>query len=121
MYLPEMRKCPTGTIERPEKGDGISRYKLDVKDDGWPRQMTSVSYLPDIVTPLDSYDTANFGNRLDLFLGSCYNSTAFMGQQAIKAAVGDLWLPKNSMHPTEVRVGIISTQPCDAQQFSSVM
>ncbi len=110
----------TKFIIETESGDHPAQYCVDVQDNACPRQMTCVKYTPDAVTPLEDYDAANFKGRLETFLGSCYNSTAFMGQQAIKGTLEDIWLPSNSMQTAEHQSEVLATKPCDAQLFTSI-
>jgi hypothetical protein len=114
------QRVVAGLADVSKSAASISDYRLEVEDDTWPCRTTNVTYSPDTITPIADYDTEKFNGRLDMFLGSCYNSTFFMGQQAVKGAVADLWLPTDSSQPTENRLATLSNKPCDAQLFSSI-
>jgi hypothetical protein len=109
-----------GVVKRSEAEADFASYRLPLVNNEQPRHTTNAVYSPDTVTPLADYDTVNFRGRLDTFLGSCYNSTSFMGQQAIRGAVSDLWLPHDSAQIKEDRLETLTAKPCDAQLFSSI-
>lgn len=110
----------TSVVKKQRKTSKPLAYAVDVENDERPCRTTRVTYSPSTITPLETYDTAEFGGRLETFLGSCYNSTRFMGQQAISGALEELWLPDNSMQPLARRLEVVAMKPCDAQLFSSI-
>lgn len=114
------QKIITATIQKPGKSDDSLKYNVAVKSDDQPRIARSVQYETQTITALDDYDASAFKGRLETFLGSCYNSTKYMGQLAIKGSIDGLWLPNNSAQDLASQRAIIATSPCDAQFHSSV-